>query len=98
MTSDDQGDGVVAFRLSVLEQSLKEFRAEVHSQLADVRRDVQSAAFVPMNLYTSERETMRESIRALGERVDNQRTLTMWAVGLVVTAVGVVFAVVRAFG
>lgn len=95
MTPDDER--VVEFRLGLLEQSVKEFRAEVNQQLAEVRRDVQSAAFVPMNLYTSERDSMREGIKALNARVDGARALTMWAIALMVTVAGVVVALVRAF-
>ena len=98
MSPEDEPGGVVGYRLRAVEDGMKTMRAEMNARFDGLQREVQNAAYVPMNLYASERETFRESLKALNTRVDNQRTLVMWSIGLMVTSVGVVVALVRAFG
>ena len=102
---DEYAGGVVGLRLKLLEQGLRDLRQETHdfrretqAQLEGVRLDVQQASFVPLKLYESERDSMREAIKATNVRIDGVRQLTMWAIALTFTAVGVVFAIARAFG
>jgi hypothetical protein len=91
-------ENVVVFRLGMVEQGLKDLRTDLTSQLSGVRADVQAQGFVPLTLYASEREAMKESIKAVNARVDGIRNLTTWAIGLTFAAAGFVVALVRAFG
>lgn len=81
----------------------------VDDRLDRVSREVQTAGFVPVILYTSERDAIKVDIEKQGDRldrridgidkrIDGMRTLVIALVGLVLTATGVVVSLAKAFG
>lgn len=95
--------------LTRLEKSMVDGFKHVDDRLDRVSREVQTAAFVPITLYQSERDGIKVDVEKLGDRldrrvdgvdkrIDNMRTLLLASIGLMLTATGIIVSLVKAFG
>lgn len=72
--------GEVAWRLEALERKVEEGFHRIDNRFESLQGDVRSLGFVSKELYLSEQA-------AQDARIEAVRTITMWTLGLLITAI-----------
>lgn len=68
----------------------------VDQRLDRVTEQVRTAGYVPLVLYQSERDALKDEVGRLDKRVDNIRTVVLAVIGLTLTATGIMISLVKA--
>ncbi len=87
---------LILFRVSAVEQGLKDSRQEFRESFRSVEAHIAALAFVPLSLYLSERDNLKKDIADIGSDVADARKLALSALGTITSAVigAIVFAIV----